>query len=104
MAYVLPAIIEGDLPIEFVETTVPTDGFILGDWPFPYIYNDPPADLTIGVDPLIGFNIPQRYECRYTNDKGIDVVIRGPENDIRSVLDVLKTYPPNKISSLKCTD
>jgi hypothetical protein len=39
---------------------------------------------------------PQKYESRYKNDNGIDIVIRGTYNDVMSTLDVLNKYQPLK--------
>jgi len=45
--------------------------------------------------------IPQRYEYRYLNDVGVDVVIRGSYNDVMSVVDVLNMYKPLKNNDQK---
>lgn len=37
---------------------------------------------------------PQKYEYRYQNQNGIDVVIRGTYDHVMSTVDVLNTYPP----------
>src|SRR5437868_5346780 len=53
-----------------------------------------PVSLTPSIDPRYVTG-PQKYEYRYTNDSGIDVVLRGTYNNVMSTVDVLKTYPPN---------
>lgn len=58
-------------------------------------YGLPPSQLNIAVDPKYVTG-PQKYEHRYVNNNGIDIVLRGSYNDIMSALDVLNTYPPLK--------
>jgi hypothetical protein len=58
-----------------------------------YSYYGFPEDVTKYVDPKY-ISGPQKYEYRYNNQNGIDVVIRGTYNHVMSVIDVLNTYPP----------
>lgn len=55
-------------------------------------YNLP---LTASIDPAYVTG-DQKYEYRYTNSNGVDVVLRGTYNDVMSTVDVLNTYPPKK--------
>lgn len=54
-----------------------------------------PSIITNSVDPAFVTG-PQKYEYKYTNANGIDVVLRGTYNDVMSTLDVLNTYAPIK--------
>jgi len=54
-----------------------------------------PNQLTPSVDPF-AITGPQKYEYRYTNTNGIDVVLRGTYNDVMSCVSVLNTNPPMK--------
>src|SRR5579872_4246826 len=54
-----------------------------------------PNVITQSIDPAF-ITGPQKYEYKYTNTNGIDVVLRGTYNDIMSTIDVLNTYPPTK--------
>ena len=63
------------------------------DIPGVYSYYGLPENVTREVDPRYVTG-PQKYEYRYTNQNGIDVVIRGTYNHVMSVIDILNTYPP----------
>lgn len=54
-----------------------------------------PNQLTASVDPFVVTG-PQKYEYRYTNTNGIDVVLRGTYNDVMSCVGVLNNNPPMK--------
>ena len=54
-----------------------------------------PSTVTQYVDPAI-ITGPQTYEYKYTNQNGVDVVLRGTYNNVMSTVDVLNTYPPIK--------
>jgi hypothetical protein len=85
---IFPAIHSINVPGQMINNSYDT-------FPFPYKYNDMPNTLTQGIDPQYQ-SIPQRYEYRYTNPNNIDVIIRGTYDDVMSVIDVLKVYPPKK--------
>jgi hypothetical protein len=54
-----------------------------------------PSIITQGRDPAYVTG-PQKYEYKYTNSNGIDIVLRGTYTDVVSTIDVLNTYPPIK--------
>lgn len=54
-----------------------------------------PNVLTQSIDPAF-ITGPQKYEYKYTNTNGVEVVLRGTYNDVKSAIDVLNTYPPAK--------
>lgn len=54
-----------------------------------------PSVLTESIDAAFVTG-PQKYEYKYTNANGIDVVVRGTYNDVMSTIDVLNTYHPIK--------
>ena len=62
-------------------------------YPGVYSYYGLPKTLTASIDPKYVTG-PQKYEYRYTNQNGIDVVVRGTYNGVMSTIDVLNTYPP----------
>lgn len=62
-------------------------------YPGVYSYYGLPNVLTASVDPKYVTG-PQKYEYRYTNQNGVDVVVRGTYNNVMSAVDVLNTYPP----------
>jgi hypothetical protein len=66
----------------------------LDTFPYPYKYNPLPDTVRYGVN--ADAILPQKYEYRYTNDSGIDVIIRGTYEDVMSTIDVLDIYKPIK--------
>lgn len=54
-----------------------------------------PSTMLPSVDPAYVTG-PQKYEYRYVNDNGIDVVIRGTYVDVMSTVDVLTMHQPIK--------
>lgn len=74
-----------------LETPIVPDDVIYDDL---YSYGLP-STLTPSVDPKYVTG-PQKYEYRYVNNNGIDVIIRGTYDDVMSSVDVLNTYPPLK--------
>lgn len=62
-------------------------------YPGVYSYYGLPNVLTSSIDPKYVTG-PQKYEYRYTNQNGVDVVVRGTYNNVMSAIDVLNTYPP----------
>lgn len=40
---------------------------------------------------------PKLYEHRYSNDHGVDIIIRGKYNDVISTVNILNMYPPQKL-------
>jgi hypothetical protein len=64
---------------------------------YPNVYTDYglPSILTPSIDPAY-ITGPQKYEYKYKNENGVEVVIRGTYNDVMSSVDVLNTYPPLK--------
>lgn len=94
MSITIPAIITEDLFPAIYAADVP-DIYYDGSFGYPeYTYVGVPSFLKPYVDPgyVTG---PQKYEYRYQNQNGIDVVIRGPYEHIMPVVDVLNTYPPS---------
>jgi len=65
-----------------------------------YSYSGLPATMTASIDPRYVTG-PQKYEYKYKNQQGVEVVLRGTYNDVMSAIDVLNTYPPTKRA---CTD
>ncbi len=70
-----------------------------------YINNDPFVyDLSIQPNNLTYYRDPAKIEPSsiygqiYQNNNGIKVLIQGEYDSVMSTLDVLKTYPPNKIT------
>jgi len=55
-----------------------------------------PSTITEYYDPGAIVTGPQKYEYKYSNSNGVNVVLRGTYNDIMSTVDVLNTYPPTK--------
>lgn len=58
-----------------------------------------PRTITQYVDPAVNVSTitgPQKYEHKYVNSNGVDVVIRGTYNDVMATVDVLNAYPPIK--------
>jgi hypothetical protein len=86
----LPAVIEYDLFPEVVYGDMVPD--IYADFGYPY--TGVPSFLKPYVDPAGYISGPQKYEYRYQNQNGIDVVVRGTYDHIMSIIDVLNTYPP----------
>ena len=62
-------------------------------YPGVYSYYGLPNILTASIDPNYVTG-PQKYEYRYVNQNGVDVVVRGTYNNVMSTVDVLNTYPP----------
>jgi len=89
----LPAVIEYDL---FPEVVYDTYGEMVPDIyaDLGYPYTGVPSFLKPYVDPAGYITGPQKYEYRYQNQNGIDVVVRGTYDHIMSIIDVLNTYPP----------
>lgn len=79
--------------------------YSLNDQPLPFVDHDIypdvyrtyglPSSLTASIDPAYVTG-PQKYEYRYSNQNGIDVVLRGTYDDVMSTVDTLNTYPPLK--------
>lgn len=58
--------------------------------------------LTRSIVPTYINEVTQLYEQKYVNKNGISVSISGSYNDVRSVLDILNSYPPQK--QIDCND
>jgi hypothetical protein len=88
------AIITNDLfPFVYnMESPGPIDP-IIQVYPDVYKYYGLPHGVQPWVDPA-HISGPQKYEYRYTNQSGIDVVLRGAYESVMGVVDVLNTYPP----------
>lgn len=59
-----------------------------------------PSSLTASIDSRY-ITGPQKYEYKYKNQQGVEVVLRGTYDDVMSAIDVLNTYPPEK---RECTE
>jgi hypothetical protein len=96
---ILPRIITQDLYPNIYRVTsngpLPIIDESLDTYPYPYAHNPMPSSLTYGIDPKYVLP-PQKYEYRYVNKNGIDIVIRGAYDDVMSTVDVLNAYPPLK--------
>ncbi|VBB17786.1 hypothetical protein YASMINEVIRUS_249 [Yasminevirus sp. GU-2018] len=93
-----PAVYALDVPINTV-----ADYDVLGSYPGIYNTYGLPVGVTASVDPAYVTG-PQKYEYRYTNQNGIDVVLRGTYDDVMSTVDTLNTYPPAKRDCTKTGD
>jgi hypothetical protein len=96
----LPRIITQDLyPNIYKVTEIPISTVIMDErldtYPYPYTHNPLPSGLTYSIDPKY-VTPPQKYEYRYVNKNGIDIIMRGSYDDVMSTVDVLNTYPPLK--------
>ncbi len=60
-------------------------------------YDPKEAGLEEFMDPKYSSTPPKLYEHRYSNDQGVDIVIRGSHNDVISTVNILNMYPPQKI-------
>jgi len=63
-------------------------------YPDVYLTYGLPSTLRPSIDPRFVTG-PQLYEYKYTNENGINVVLRGTYNQVMSIVDVLEVYPPN---------
>lgn len=89
------------LPRQIPDTLLTIPNIIVDDtldtFPFPYKYNPMPDTIRYGVNADV--ILPQKYEYRYTNDSGIDVIVRGTYDDVMATIDILNTYKPTKNST-----
>lgn len=60
-------------------------------------YDPKDTGLAEYIDPSNPSTPPKLYEHRYSNDQGVDIIIRGSYNDVTSAVNILNTYPPQKI-------
>lgn len=59
-----------------------------------------PSTMTASIDPRYVTG-PQKYEYKYKNNQGVEVILRGTYDDVMSAIDVLNMYPPDK---RECTE